>query len=530
MSSKSDSLKAKQQRQTKLGWEIAWEKAKQIGNFIGWLGLANALGNRLAEEEPEPYNPHTSVPQVGPQGTVPASKTGKRSSPKEKPKPPTSFGTYPMPPIPPTPPFKTLNEMAALERTKRDPTLDLFDFEVADPVEEEEPEGFEALSTGVEVDPEEEYEGLEDILSNMGGSTELLGTAFSGEPAASPKSRGSRRNRTTETTTSPTTSSSERETEPDPEASTSTGPDNPHLQSPEQDLPKSPPPADPPPERTDRRGDDPNGVNERSANDRSMGDSPGAPTGTWHHGGLITDGDPATGGPMEVIVQEGECWVPPAAVEGMGLDLLRALNSLGRRDPRAAARANAGLVELLGNHGPLSDDQLTLLHQEDNCRTPDHPDRHQAFATRMREHRMVHGRGDGPFLERGGAIRGNDPRQNGEDVPKRLPEGGFVLRREAAGRFDHNVLARLTSAALVEDHWTVDAARRVVAGAMGIDLPPTDAEIDAMMAEPGYWRDRDPVMVQQVRDAIRRLCEGRERAREPFGTNRQHSQPKPRRT
>jgi hypothetical protein len=374
---------------------------------------------------------------------------------------------------------------------------------------------------------ETEYQGPGNTRANP---TETLGAGFFDPPTTSPKSRGSRRNRTTETTTSPTTGSSERETEPDPEASTSTGPDNPHLQSPERDLPKSPPPADPPPERTDRRGDDPSGVNERSANDRSMGDSPGAPTGTWHDGGLISDGDPSTGGAMEVIVQEGECWVPPAAVEGMGLDLLRAMNSLGRRDPRAAARANAGLVELLGNHGPLSDDQLTLLHQEDNCRTPDHPDRHQAFAARMREHRMVHGRGDGPFLERGGAIRGDDPRHNGEDVPKRLPEGGFVLNREAAGRFDHNVLARLTSAALVEDHWTVDAARRVVAGAMGMDLPPTDAEIDAMMAEPSYWRDRDPAMVQQVRDAIRRLCEGRERAREPFGTNRQHSQPNPRRT
>ncbi len=118
---------------------------------------------------------------------------------------------------------------------------------------------------------------------------------------------------------------------------------------------------------------------------------------------------------MRVVVQEGECWVPPDAVEGMGVDLLRALNSIATRNQRAAARASAGLVELLGDHGPLSDEQLTALHQEDRYRNQSHPERHRAFAAPRREYRLVSPRSGGrPFLEMGGVIRGSDPRRDGE--------------------------------------------------------------------------------------------------------------------
>ena len=501
MSSKSDRLKARQRRQTKRGWKNLEQSVGQVGKFIGWLGFADKLAHRLAEEEPEPYNPHTSVSQAGPQGSVPASK------PKSPPALSASKVIIDLPqqrsiPITPPGPPRTLNELKAAMgsgktlpgASKPDPTMDLFDLED-------------------ELAEDEEEEELDDLLSNMGRPTEPLGTAFSG--ASPPKSTPTGPRRSTPASG------------PTPEPTKPSSPGNPFGSPPQKPepperRPEPPPPAEPVQKNTGG-GDGGPGNLDDNLDPQSHGSAHGGAGGRPQHtGGLITDGDPSTHGPMRVVVQEGECWVPPDAVKGMGVDLLHTLNSLGTRDPQTAARANAGLVELLGNHGPLSDDQLILLHQDDTCRDPNHPERHQAFAARMREHRLVHGRDDGPFLEKGGEFHGNNPRQNGEDVPGALPEGGFVLNREATDRFHPNVLARLTAASLVDDHWTVDAARRVVANAMGIDLPPTDAEIDALMADPRYWRDRDPATVQQVRDGIRHLCDGRKRAREPFGTNRQH--------
>jgi hypothetical protein len=38
-----------------------------------------------------------------------------------------------------------------------------------------------------------------------------------------------------------------------------------------------------------------------------------------------------------------------------------------------------------------------------------------------------------------------------------------------------------------------------------VDPTITEADIDEMMADPRYWRDRDPAIVEKVREDIRQM-------------------------
>ena len=232
---------------------------------------------------------------------------------------------------------------------------------------------------------------------------------------------------------------------------------------------------------------------EGSGDKDKAGDEPGDGD-HFHQGGIVSDGDPATDGPMRVTLQEGEMVFSREGREGLGDELADLIDYVVDNDPARAAQVRRALDETLGDHPALDDAGIDALMNDPRYYTMGHPEREARVAEVKREILMSHpGYTNGrPCIEDGGPVVGNDPRRFGEDKPTVLPEGQRVFRRRMVGRYGANNLARLNAAARMGDHLTVARARRAVGRVFGIAMPFTDPELTALMNDRRHWDQNHP--------------------------------------
>ncbi len=228
----------------------------------------------------------------------------------------------------------------------------------------------------------------------------------------------------------------------------------------------SPPPPPPPMSPAEERKRDPRAgeaeakaaMGDPNRGGPGMGGSYGGdgdafdPSGRFHGGGLVTEGDPDDGVPVAALVQEGEFLFPKAAVDAIGADVLQALNGL---EPERAAAVR----ELIGRAVPRDDEQtLRRLMDSRAYLDPWSVERDDTRARVKRGFELIYPGGFDPAS--GGVIADHDPETRLDDLPAVLGEGSFVLSRRALALLGEDGAGALNTAARLGESGAVARLRR----------------------------------------------------------------------
>jgi hypothetical protein len=211
----------------------------------------------------------------------------------------------------------------------------------------------------------------------------------------------------------------------------------------------------------------------------------------FHQGGAVpADGDPRTE-VREAIVQEGEFVLAPVTAQAVDPDLVAAMNAMAAASPDKARKLRDALAAILGDGPALSEEALKkrLASERDYWRSgPEGDAKRWWYAT---EYRFAFSDDQDGRTDRadGGLVTDGDRARRRDDLPAELPEGGFVLSRQAVRAFGANLLGRLNAAGLVENASALTEVRRAIARAMQMD--------------PRSWRDLDRRYIDRIADEYR---------------------------
>ena len=190
------------------------------------------------------------------------------------------------------------------------------------------------------------------------------------------------------------------------------------------------------------------------------------PSGRFHQGGLIDDGDPSGASPAQpIIAQEGEFVLSKKAVTSLGVETVAHLNALASTAPHQASRVSEALNQIAG--GPPKDIEALIVMLLDDRYLKGQPgERDDYYAKVRREFKLVYpGDGQGrPILFDGGLIDDGDASTRLDDYPIRAPEGVFVLSRRAVAIFGPHLLNRINAASHANDMVLIKAVKKALAG------------------------------------------------------------------
>ena len=225
----------------------------------------------------------------------------------------------------------------------------------------------------------------------------------------------------------------------------------------------------------------------------------------FHKGGAVpADGDPRTES-RKAIVQEGEFVLAPATTQAVDPDLVAAMNAMAAASPEKARKLREALAAILGDGPALSEETLKnrLASERNYWRSgPEGDAKRWWYAT---EYRFAFPDDQDGRTDRadGGLVSDGDRARRRADLPADLPEGGFVLSRQAVRAFGANLLGRLNAAGLVENAQALTEVRRAIAQAMSRRLKLKPDELRAMQMDPRSWRDLDREYIDRIADEYR---------------------------
>lgn len=189
------------------------------------------------------------------------------------------------------------------------------------------------------------------------------------------------------------------------------------------------------------------------------------PSGRFHQGGLIDDGNPAVSSQAHpVIAQEGEFVLSKPAVAALGVGNVARLNRISSAQPGRAAGLREALAEIAG--GPSKDDAaLRNMLADERYHSGLPGERGDYYFKVRREYKLAYpGDAQGrPILAEGGLIDDGDPRVCRDDYPVRAPEGAFVLSRGAVNLLGADLLGRINAAGLSNDRVLLKAVKKALA-------------------------------------------------------------------